>query len=889
MIPRATYRIQFHKDFTFEHAIEILPYLTHLGISHIYASPIMQARPGSIHGYDIVDHTRINAELGGEEAFLRLCAEMKKHQLGLVLDIVPNHMAVGGADNADWLAMLEWGELSHSACMFDVDWQRIGADGKVVVPFLADRYGRCLERGELKLAFDPAAGEFCVWHWEHKFPICPFDYPDLLDRSLVALGMEHTESAELLAITEALRGMSAGDERQRENSIAECDLLKQRLADACREPQVVDAIEKAVTLVSGNPSTPESFGTLHRLLERQHYRLAHWRVASSEINYRRFFDINSLGGLRAEDPGVFARTHDLVFRLVRDGHVHGLRVDHIDGLADPASYVHALQAEIGPDFYILVEKILEPGEELRAWPIAGTTGYDALNLMDGIFVDHTHGQLFTEIYRDFSNLDAGYGTSLRAAKEEIIETSFASELEVIVSNLKRIADADWNTRDYTLIALRRALTEIIVRCPVYRSYVTPDELDGKDRALIRKSVHAAKRWSLLPDRSVHDFIELCLLGEIDTSAPSGPQETDIATFRRRFQQLTGPVMAKSLEDTLFYRYVRLLSLNEVGGDPDHFGMALPAFHAENEVRAQKWPGALIATSTHDTKRGEDARSRLAALSHHPDNWQNVLARWSQTVAPLLTDVDGETAPDANDQYMIFQSILGAFPPEMLNGDREGALDSFRERIMQWSDKALREAKRYTSWTNANEEYEKAARHLIDGLLQPEASFLKEIAPFASMLAKEGRAISLSRTVLKLTLPGVPDFYQGTECFDFSLVDPDNRRPVPYDALRDQIDAPSGSAKQRLIKTLLVDRKAHADLYAHGSYEPLDRTDGAISFMRVHKGERLLVEVGRLGETVSDAPRAPSGEWQQIVGHHDFTDDPMQPPFAVFRSTTGNAS
>ncbi len=926
-IPRATYRLQFHKDFTFDHAVQIVPYLARLGISHIYSSPITQARPGSIHGYDIVDHGRINPELGGEEAFVRLSDVLKANGMGLILDIVPNHMGVGGADNLCWLSVLEWGELSPVANMFDVDWHRIGAGGKLVAPFLANRYGVALEAGELELRFDAEEGTFSVWHWEHRFPIRPLDYPDVIDRALAALG-EIGSCAELLAVAEILRAMATETVPDRRAAFPEeAKALKARIAEAAAAPEVKEAIERAVVLFNGVSGTPESFGSLHRLLEVQNYRLAHWRVAASDINYRRFFDINSLGGIRVEEPDVFARTHELIFRLVREGRVQGLRVDHLDGLADPGGYVQALQREIGPDFYILIEKILEPGESLRPWPVAGTTGYDVLNVIDGVFVDTRNARRFDAIYRAASGVDTGYGTQLRAAKEEIVETSFASELEVLVSDLKRLADVDWSTRDYTTVALRRALTEIIARLPVYRTYITENvEPDLTDRTLLQRTLREAKRWSTLPDRSVHDFILSAILGGVDTAAPGGAAPEDVARFRRRFQQLTGPVMAKSLEDTLFYRYARLISLNEVGGDPDHFGLPVEAFHAANIARARDWAHAMTASATHDTKRGEDARARLNALSEMPDDWARALDTWHEIAAEHVTQIDGEAAPDANDRAMILQSILGAWPLELTHGEDEAALAAFRERIKAWAEKALREAKRYTSWVNEDEDYERATARLIEHVLTPGDAFLAKFRPLATRLSLLGAINGVSRTVLKCTLPGVPDIYQGSELWDFSLVDPDNRRAVDYAARMTALSgAPatdlltnwrSGHIKQHILARLLADRAVSPELYADGNYVPLiaegDKAEHVLAFSRVRDGEALAVVVPRLVSPLipedglvpppdawgNTALALPSGDWRHVVSGrkiavglaaesvgallNDF-------PVAVLRKTTSESS
>ncbi len=857
-VPRATYRLQLHKGFTFDDAAAVVPYLAALGISHLYASPITQARPGSLHGYDIVDHSRINTELGGEEGFFRLSDTLKAHGLGLILDIVPNHMGVGGSDNACWLSVLEWGELSPFADMFDIDWGRLGAGGKLVVPFLGNRYGLALEAGELQLRFHHEEGAFSVWHWEHRFPILPLHYAGILDRGVAALG-EIEAGSELLSVAEVFRAMASDDIPDRRRSFPEeATKLKARIAQAAQHPAIREAIDRAVTIINGAPGTPESFGALHRLLEEQVYRLAHWRVAASEINYRRFFDINSLGGVRVENPDVFTRTHELIFRLVRDGRVDGLRIDHVDGLADPAEYVAALQREVGPDFYILIEKILEPGEALRNWPFAGTTGYDALNAIGGIFVDTGNARRFDAIWRDATGVEAGYGAQLRAAKEEIVETAFASELEVLVSDLKRIADLDWTTRDFTMLALRRALVEIIARLPVYRTYITDDgRVDGNDRSLIEQSFRLAKRWSALPDRSVHEFIRAALLGRFDTTAPGTPVPEDIARFRRRFQQLTGPAMAKSLEDTLFYRFVRFISLNEVGGDPDHFGTSLQAFHAFNAARARDWPYAMTATSTHDTKRGEDARARLNVLSEMPDAWAEAVDDWEEIATEHLAEIEGEPAPDANDRFMMLQSILGAWPLEILEDD--AGIEKFRDRIREWTEKALRESKRHTSWTNENIDYEAAALALVDAALAPGSRFMTAFRPLVQKIAVPGALNGIVQTILKCTLPGVPDIYQGTERWDFSLVDPDNRRPVDFGERAEAAgrcrsigellsDWRSGDVKQHVLGKLLKDRAANAELYAKGDYQPLTTQgapDNVLGFTRSHLDRKLLVVAPRL--------------------------------------------
>ncbi|RDI61249.1 maltooligosyl trehalose synthase [Microvirga subterranea] len=894
--PRATYRLQFHKEFTFDDAVKIVPYLAKLGISHVYSSPIHAARPGSVHGYDIVDHTRINPELGGDEGFRRLTDALKDHDLGLILDIVPNHMGVGGADNSWWLSVLEWGELSPFGRAFDIDWERLGANHKLIVPFLGERYGDALEKGDLKLTYDGQDGSFSVWHWEHRFPICPLSYPIVLDRALAALPTSMSgEHAEVLAISERLRAMN--DEttlERRSNFPQECDALKERLACAVSASSELErGLMHAVALINGAVEVPESFGTLHRILEAQFYRLAHWRVAASDINYRRFFDINALAGIRVEDPEVFERSHDMIFRLVREGRIQGLRIDHIDGLADPESYVQALQSAVGPGFYIVVEKILEPGEHLRPWPIAGTTGYDILNQLDTVFVDGSKAERFEQIYREATGLEGRYGTLLREAKVTVLENSFASELEVITSDLKRLADSDRRTRDYTVYAIRRALVEIIVRFPVYRTYLSESEPAPEDRTILENTISAAKRYSALPDRTVHDFIFSALLDHSDTDLHARRDRDLIRRFRRRFQQMTGPVMAKSFEDTLFYRYVRLLSLNEVGGDPHHFGLPPKDFHRLAQERSRTWPHAMIATATHDTKRGEDARARLNVLSEMPDAWVDAVSRFRK-LAALHLDPGGENRPDENDQYLILQAILGAWPVDLLEeGSEPDAVARFAQRMDGFVTKALREAKRHTSWVHVDETYEASALDLLRAVLKSESPFLKEFRPLARRLAFFGMLTSMARTVLKATLPGVPDIYQGTEMWDLSLVDPDNRRPVDYptlyQALMSEESAASliqhwqdGRIKQKVLATLLRDRCQSPNLYATGDYHALKAegrlSDHILAFRRSCGNEHLVVAVPRLvsslvhDETIppADATWAgtnlilPAGQWQDVI-------------------------
>ena len=885
--PSSTYRLQFHKDFTFADATAILPFLKRFGISHVYASPIQKARPGSTHGYDTVDPRAINPELGGLEGFERFAAAIKAEGLALLLDIVPNHMGVGGADNHWWLSVLEWGELSPFGDTFDIDWERLGAHGKLVAPFLGAQYGEVLERGDLKLAFDAETGSFSVWHYEHRFPLCPLTYPDILDRAVAVDAGEGGNGVDgLLRIAEELRALDQEPVHRRHNVVETGEALKGRIARLARRANVAQVIDGAVAVFNGTPGLPESFGALHRLLEQQSYRLSFWRVAASDVNYRRFFDIDGLAGVRIEKPGVFGRVHELVFDLVRRDLIQGLRIDHIDGLADPKAYAEDLQRAVGPNFYIVAEKILEPGEELRPWPLAGTTGYEMLNFLDGVFVDTAAEPAFERMYRETTGFSGSYEEALTAAKKQVLLESFSSELESLVSDVKRIADANRMTRDYSVNAMRVALADLVSAFPVYRTYITPTELAGEDRALVNEVLEHAKAATALPDRSVHDFIASVLLGTVPTGRPGQATAARVNRFRRRFQQLTGPVMAKSLEDTLFYRYVRFLALNEVGGEPSRFGIAPAAFHAANAERAKAWPLALTTSATHDTKRGEDARARLLSLSEAPELWGEMLGIWAaETGAPA--------APDANDRYLLLQSIVGAWPVELLERNDPAVLAALRERLLAYIPKAFREAKRHSKWIEPNEDYEAAAKDLVQRVLADDSSFIERARPLLRDIAARGMLVSLARTILKATVPGVPDFYQGTGLWDFSLVDPDNRRPVDYSergAMLDDTrswasllaDWPDGVVKLRLVARLLADRQAHATFYAQADYKPLAAQGSAaeqvLAFTRTHGGETLVVVVPRLsgkGRARVAMPLGasawgdtsitlPSGSWQDVL-------------------------
>ena len=858
-IPRATYRFQFHAGFTFDDALKVLPDLVQLGVSHVYASPIQNARPGSTHGYDIVDHGQINPELGGEAAFLRFSDALRRSGLGLVVDIVPNHMGIG-KDNPLWRSMLAWGRMSPGAQAFDVDWDRPGADGKVLLPLLGQGYGAALESGELALVWDAARGGFGVAYYDEFLPISPLTWPVVLEAGASSLKAGSAERAALLGVLDGLRTLSR-EAREGEQVYERAALLAGGFVSRAEGSRPMRrAVDQALAAFNGSPGEPASYEALHRLLEEQNWRLAEWRLAASDLNYRRFFDVNALAGLRVEIPAVFDRAHALLVRFVREGRIQGLRIDHIDGLSDPEAYLGRLRRAVGPGVYIVAEKILEPGEELRPWPLSGTTGYDVMGLLDGVFLDPAAEASLDSLYAQVRADPRPPGEQLYSAKLELLETSFASEREAIVSDLAAVARCGRDTRDLVPARLRPAVSAMVAAFPVYRTYlsdaVAPPGQDGwnpEDVALLDQVLEETGARLGSAGGEACAFIRAVLLDD----GPVARRSPELAArARRRFQQLTGPVMAKGLEDTLFYRHVRLLALNEVGGDPASFGVGLEKFHAAMGERARDWPHAMTGTATHDTKRGEDARSRLLALAEEHQAWADAFAETER----LTSDLMGGGAPDANDRWMLLQSILGAWPVELLEQDDRKQLTSFRERLERYAEKALRESKRRSSWIDPDLEYEAKAKAWLGSVVAPKSPALAALRPLAQRLARRGALISLARTALKCCVPGVPDFYQGTDFWDLSLVDPDNRRPVDYRArakalarpepLRDLLeDWPDGRVKQALIRALLADRAAAPDLYASGDYEAITaegpQADHVLAFGRANDGERLVLAVQRL--------------------------------------------
>ena len=908
-IPSATYRLQLNRDFTFRQATAIVPYLSALGISHCYVSPLLKARPGSMHGYDIVDHNSLNPEIGSPEEFDTFVGVLHEHGMGLIVDIVPNHMGVMGSDNAWWLDVLENGEASAYACFFDIDWRPLKEElhGKVLVPVLHDHYGAVLESGELKLVFEPERGAFDISYRDHRFPVNPREYPRILQHSTAQLAAElGDQNPDLLEFQSLITAFShlparreADSERMAERN-RDKEINKRRLAELCaRSAEIVSGILKAVDAINGNPADPASFNELHELIKVQAFRLANWRVASDDINYRRFFDTNDLAGLCMENESVFEATHRLVLRLVAEGKIDGLRVDHPDGLYDPANYFSRLQRGLASateqssdpqdaDRYVVIEKILTGSERLPSqWPVCGTTGYDFANLVNGLFVDPKAISRMERIYRNFIGGEVDFDDLAYRSRRLIIRTALASELNVLADQLTRIALSNRHTCDFTLNSLREALTEVVASFPVYRTYVTSASISESDARYIRTAINWAKWRSPAADTSVFDFIENVLLTRIvEGHLPA--YRRAVFAFAMKFQQFTSPVMAKGLEDTAFYRYNRLVSLNEVGGDLHRFGITPTEFHAANRERFKEWPHSMLATSTHDSKRSEDVRARINVLAEIPSVWRLRVRDWRRLNASHKSVVNGRPAPSPNDEYLLYQTLVGAWPLDSLAGESDWT--GFTGRIENYMLKAIREAKENTSWINRNAPYEEAVSSFVKTLLAPGAQnqFLENFIPFHRGIARAGFWNSLAQTLLKLTCPGVPDIYQGNELWDLSLVDPDNRRPVDYARrqqlfesvrhLGKQVDRPAlsqllefsqdGRAKLYLIWRTLCLRKEISELFQLGDYLPLEvhgtKAEHVLAFLRKVEGKNLIVVVPRLvASLLGDRESPPVGPevWQ----------------------------
>ncbi|HME45667.1 MAG TPA: malto-oligosyltrehalose synthase [Syntrophorhabdales bacterium] len=920
-IPVSTYRLQFNRRFTFSDATDVLPYLDALGISDIYASPYFKARKGTIAGYDIVDPARLNPEIGTEAAYNRLTRELQKRKMGQILDIVPNHMYVGSDDNGWWMDILENGPSSSYAPFFDINWHPVKREleNKVLIPILSEEYGAVLERQELKLIFK--TGAFFLYCYDRKLPILPETYADILKHRIekleTLLPLDDPPLIELLNIITALSRLPSYTERE-QSKLAERsrekEIIKKRLCKLYKESRVIrNFIDENVHIFNGTRKEPHSFDLLNDLLGKQVWRLSYWRVAAEEVNYRRFFDINSLAAVRMEDPVVFKKAHELVLKLIGEGKVTGLRVDHPDGMYDPSEYLIRLQREcflrvrlahtqrvqgkksntpvqaipepeilrqyaemIASDpqlkpFYVVGEKILSKDEKLpEDWPVFSTVGYDFLNTLNGIFVDTANGKAFDKIYERFIRSKMDYQDLVYEKKRSIMTASMSGEINTLAHHLNRLAEKNRHTRDFTLNGLRTTITEVIACFPVYRTYVTRAGVHERDRRYVEQTVSKAKQKNPALSESIFDFLKNVLL----LNYPDDFGETDKmewVSFAMRFQQVTGPVMAKGVEDTVLYVYNRFLSLNEVGGNPAGFGTALETFQAQNMDTTRSRPYSLITTSTHDTKRSEDVRARLNVLSEIPGEWDRCLSRWSRLNRKKKPVVDGQMVPDRNEEYLLYQTLLGVWPTIRMVSVEYG---EFTQRIRDYMLKATREAKINSSWINPDASYEKALLNFIDAILSRSASnnFLKDFPAIQKKIAYFGMLNALSQTLLKITSPGVPDFYQGTEMWDFSLVDPDNRRPVNFDVRRKTLGklrkrmAERSEHRGNLVRELLRTwkdgtiklyvtfvslnyRRENSLLFRDGCYMPL-AVDGSLkenvcAFARVAENNAALVVVPRL--------------------------------------------
>lgn len=889
-IPLSTYRLQFNRDFTFAQATELVPYLAALGVSHCYASPYLKARPGSTHGYDIIDHNKLNPEIGSQEDFDRFVETLHKHGMGQILDIVPNHMGVMGSDNAWWLDVLENGQASDYADFFDIDWEPLKEElkAKVLVPILGEQYGNVLDSGELKLSFDREKGEFSIFYHEHKFPVNPREYPRILGRGIERLEQSLAEKREqfleLQSLTAAFGHLPSRTETapgQREERLRDKEIHKRRLAALCAaSPEITAFLEQNVSEMNGVARNSKSLDELHELIKAQAYRLAYWRVAANDINYRRFFDINDLAGLRMENEAVFEITHRFVLDLVRQGKIDGLRIDHPDGLYDPAEYFRRLQKGLAAESaeasvhprrcYVIIEKILTGDEKLSEnWPVHGTTGYDFLNLVNGLFVDPKSVGKMDRIYRAFIGALVNFDTLVYRGKKIVMHAALASELNVLANALSRIALSNRHTCDFTVNSLRDALSRIVACFPVYRTYITGNQVSETDCRYIQEAVECAKRQSPGSDHTVFDFVEEMLLA---TKADSQGKiyRKAVIGFAMKAQQFTSAVMAKGLEDTSFYRYHRLDSLNEVGGDPRRFGISAEDFHRNMQERVKEWPHSMLDTSSHDTKRSEDVRARMNVLSEIPTHWAKSVRRWHELNHSKKRLVEDVPAPSRNDEYLLYQTLAGTWP---MNGD-SGIEESFRERIKQYMIKAVREAKEKSSWANPNADYESATTEFVDAILPSTADseFVRQFADFNRTISRIGMLNSLSQTLLKLTCPGVPDLYQGNEVWDLSLVDPDNRRPVDYSCRKQMLAEMEACSKQpgenfksclRKLTSYMEDgrikmyltwktlhlRQEHSELFQKGEYIPLvthgPKTSHLLAFARKFQDSEIIVAVPRL--------------------------------------------
>jgi (1->4)-alpha-D-glucan 1-alpha-D-glucosylmutase len=854
-------------------------------VSDVYTSPYFQANPDSLHGYDIADHNKLNAAIGSRAEYDEWVADLHAHRMGQVLDFVPNHVGIADSRNQWWMDVLENGPSSRYAPYFDIDWQPLKSDlrNKVLLPILSDQYGRVLERGELQVRFEE--GTFYLLYRGRTLPIAPGTYRYILEIALKNLANQKNEDfyAELQSILTALEYLpkrTETDPKRIAERVREKEIIKRRLERRCAEAQQVQrAIEKALAQINGKPGDRRSFDALDELLNAQSYRLAFWRVAAEEINYRRFFDVNDLAAIRVELPKVFDAVHRLTFDLVSAGAVTGLRIDHPDGLYLPREYFEKLQQRCvkargiglrqnGRAIYMLVEKILTGPETLRKdWPVHGTTGYDFANQVTQLLVDSSAETAITKTFHRLIGRSIPFGHLLYAKKLLVMKLALANDVDVLGNMLDRLSEQNRWYRDFTLEALSRAVRETIACFPVYRTYLAPGQpVSDEDRQIVERAINAAKRRNPGMEESIFNYLRDVLLFRFPPNLNAAERAAH-THFVLKFQQATGPVMAKALEDTVFYIYNRLTALNEVGGEPQQFGASVDAFHERNLDRQHNWPASLLATSTHDTKRGEDVRARVVAISEIPELWRRSLQRWRMANRRWKRMINDLEAPDANEEYLLYQTLLGTWPIRV-NGEPEpDATQEYIEKIQAYMAKALHEAKINTSWIQPNEEWDSAMHDFVAKILTaPRNKFLPIFLPVAKQIARLGAINSLTQTLLKLTSPGVPDIYQGNEIWNYSLVDPDNRRPVDYNRRREMLASlqgatpdelmrawPDGRIKMFLTQRMLRFRRHHADLFQRGEYLPLPArgtfAESCISFARRLADKWIVVISPRLSSRV----------------------------------------
>ncbi|RDK00182.1 malto-oligosyltrehalose synthase [Paraburkholderia lacunae] len=899
-VPRSTLRLQFHRGFTFDDAARHVEYFAALGISHLYTSPITTAEPGSMHGYDTVDYTQVSPECGGEAGLKRLADKLHAHNMGLIVDVVPNHMGVGGSSNAWWLDILEWGRHSAYARHFDVDWHSPdpALRGKVLAPALGAPYGEELAAGRIALQFAADTGRFHIGYGPHVFPVCPIDYASIL---------QSAERADLTALAERFQGLTTQPTDQPRAAEG-----RARLREFAAQPGA-SAIE--IALETYAPEDPVTRDRLHRLIERQHFRLAWWRTASDEVNWRRFFDIATLAGVRVERPEVFEAVHALIFRLYQEGVVDGLRIDHIDGLAEPREYCQRLRQRLtelrdtAP--YVVVEKILGRDEPLRDdWPVDGTTGYDFMNDMGALLHDPAGAEPLAATWAELTGRSACFADEALAARRKILTENLCAELDRATRALHRIARDSLTTRDFTFTSLRRVLTELVVHFPVYRIYPQNGLRSATDNVYFEQALAGAKETLSRADHVVLERVNAWLGGSAEevpnarggTAQQQGQNGTPPIhagsarrTAQTLFSQLSAPLAAKAIEDTACYRYGRLLSRNEVGSDPGDFALSVEQFHAGNLQRAQRFPHAMLATATHDHKRGEDVRARLAVLSEIAHDWNATLRAWSTLNTPHRRALDGapissvskdasyDWAPGPAAEAMLYQTLAGCWPPALSPDDEAGVKD-LAGRVAQWQLKALRETKLQTNWLTPDEAYEAGCRDFLFDILAPQRrdGFLRELSGFVARIDRAGALNSLQQTVLRLASPGIPDLYQGTELWDFSLVDPDNRRPVDF-AKREAwlVQTPpseflpswrDGRVKLAVVQRVLALRAHLPELLSQSTYLPLTvsgkHAAQVIAFARRHGNAWAVVIASRLATGLlgddGDLPLVDPAKWDDTA-------------------------